>query len=154
MLTGEILPGYAMQHGSRRCAQAVFEYLFGIRTGDGMQCIETHAEFPICNKCPNAFEIEQPFQCVRVMGDRIDDINGHSGQGLPAGRIDVDAGCCIQYQIAVDVEAALINGVGQRFRRLAAVGDVELDAEITFRAAGVVAGSKDEAASGSHMGDH
>jgi hypothetical protein len=55
--------------------------------------------------------------------------------------------------VAVDGLGAREHGVGDRLRRRAAGVDVELDAEVLVRPAGVVAGGQDDAALGLVLAD-
>ncbi len=61
---------------------------------------------------------------------------------------------CIEDAIAGDGLAPGVDRLGHRFGGGAAVAAVELDAEVFLRAAGVVAGGKDDAAEGLVFADH
>ena len=71
----------------------------------------------------------------------------HAADILAADAIEIDVGN-IGDLVAVDDLGALVDGVGDLFRRRAAIADIVLDAEVFGRAAGIVAGRQHDAAEG------
>ena len=134
----EIRQGRSIDHRAGGRPQPGFQNLAGVGPGHGAHRIKAHPE-ATGEHGADRRKIEQCFHQRRVIRDGIDHIHDHLAQGAapdPA-QIHVLRGLDA---VLFQRRCAVIHGLRDRFRRGAAVGHVELQAEIPGRAAGVVAG--------------
>ena len=153
MATAKIGQRRAVDHGTGRCAQTIFQNCLGVGAVDGVHGVEAHAEFRALQEVGDALEIEQRFEQFGVVGHRVDDLDDHSPQlgFAQTGQIDVLG---VEDTVLADFLRALVQRVGESLVGRAAVAEVVLDAEVVIRPAGVVAGREDDAAEGRALADH
>ena len=125
----------------------------GVGAGNRMHGIEAHGEQAGVEQCVDLIEIEQIFHEVRVVRYGIDDFHLHvfnpeRSEGLQRKIARLGD------MIRMNLTAALIDGLGDLFRRRPAVAGVVFDSEVALRAAGIVAGGQDDAAEGPGPADN
>ena len=125
----------------------------GIRAGDGVHRVEGQAE-AAGEQGAQRVEVEQLAHQRGVVGHRVDHLDRHRAELLRADAAEVDVGRVERCRIRRSAQCLRVDRVGDLLRRRAAVGGVELDAEVAVRAAGVVAGRQDQAAEGAVLADH
>ncbi len=96
---------------------------------------------PLANIARMRVEIEQRLHQRGIVGDRVDDLDGHVARLLRADAAEVDVGRVLD-QIAVEHLGPREHRIGDLLRRRAAIADIVLDAEIAVRPAGIVAGRR------------
>ena len=110
-------------------------------------------KLPVAEQRADAVEIEQVFHQGGVVRHRVDNLDAGVAERHAFEGIEVDV-LCAEDAVAGDLAGARENGLGDTLRCRAAVGGVELDAEVLVGAAGVVAGREDDAAVGPVFADH
>src|SRR3546814_1424096 len=103
--------------------------------------LEAEAEIGPSQQGGDRVEIEQALQQVGIIGDRIDHRHLQGAEGCLADAVEIDFDA-VADQVAVDALGAGINRLGEGLRCRPAIGDIELDAEIAARAAGIGAGGQ------------
>ena len=151
VVAAEVGLGLAVADGAGGRAQAVLEDLGGVGAGDGVHGVEGHGEAALEHRADRG-EVEQRLHQLGVVGDRVDDLDGHAAEVAGADRVEVDVGG-VEDAVFGDGFRAGVDRLGDLLRRRAAVADVVLDAEVLGRAAGVVAGREDDAAEGAVLAD-
>ena len=146
MAATEIGQRDAVEHGFRWRAEASDEDVPGVRAGDGVQGIESEAEVA-ADEIAKPVEVEELFHQAGIVGDWIDDLDGHIAGVHLAEPVQV-RDCNICDEIAAEAAARGENAFGETLRRLAAVGHVEFDPEVSVRSARIVAGGQQESALG------
>ena len=149
----EVLEGFPVDDGPRLGAEAPLEYALGIGAGDGVHGVEPHSEQAGVEQAVDRVEVEQRLHELRVVVDRVDHVHRHRAEAGAADGVEVDA-APLDREVTVDHEGALVDRLGHLLRGGAAVGDVELDAEVLVRPARVVAGREDQAALGAVLANH
>ncbi len=151
VVAAEVGQGGAVADGARRRAEAVLEDLGGVGAGDGGHGVEGHAE-AAGEHGADGGEVEERLHQLGVVGDGVDDLDGHVAELLGADLVEVEVGG-VEDLVLVDLLGALVDRLGDPLGGGAAVADVVLDAEVFLRAAGVVAGGEDDAAVGAVLAD-
>ena len=123
--------GRAVADGARRGAEAVLEDLGGVGAGDGGHGVEGHAE-AAGEHGADGGEVEEGLHQLGVVGDGVDDLDGHVAELLGADPVEVEVGG-VEDAVFVDLLGALVDRLGDPLGGGAAVADVVLDAEV-FRA--------------------
>ncbi len=100
----------------------------------------------------NALEIEQLFHQGGVVRHGIDDLHAGVPQRQVTDGIEVDV-FSVECPVFADLPSAREDGLGDTLRGRAAIGRVELDAEVRVRAARIVAGGENDAAVGPVLAD-
>ena len=144
VMPAEIRQRLAVDDRPRRRAETALQNLLGVGPGDGAHCVEAHSE-PISQPRADALEIEEQFHERCIVGDRIDDFDRHRTDCLHADPLEVDLPGP-HASVFAESAAFLKDSLGDVGRRRPAVRDIVLYAEVTFRAAGIVAGGEDDAA--------
>ena len=144
VVTAEILQRSAVAHRSFRETEAVFENFGGVGPGHRVHRVERHRQ-PVRDRLANGGEVEQAFHQACIIGDRIDDLDGHVPDRGRADRVEIDV-VGINCHPAIDRLRAGVNRVGHSFGGRAAIGDIVLDPEIAVGTAGIVARGQDQAA--------
>ena len=150
--TAKIQQGLGVDHRTRRRAQPPLQNFLGIRPGYRVHRIKTHAK-TIMEALAQLVKIKQAFHQLGIIIDRIDDFHGHRAQLLCAVVIEINSGCC-ECVIALNLLAALINGVGNLFRRRSAITDVVFDTEVFIRPARIMTGREDKSAERTVFANH
>ncbi len=84
MAATEILLGDAVDHGARFRPEDTLQDMFGVGTGDRVHGIEAHVEHTGIEQLMNPFEVEQFVHQLRIVFDRIDDVDpGVAERHLP-----------------------------------------------------------------------
>ena len=151
VVAAEVGQGRAVADGARGGAEAVLEDLGGVGAGDGGHGVEGHAE-AAGEHGADGGEVEERLHQLGVVGDGVDDLDGHVAELLGAEPVEVEVGG-VEDLVFVDLLGALVDRLGDALGGGAAVADVVLDAEVLVRAAGVVAGGEDDAAVGAVLAD-
>ena len=150
-MAAEIGQRRAVDHGPRLRAELALEDRMGVRAGDGVHGVETHAKAGGDQRFDRV-EVEQRLHQRQVLRHRIDDLDGRAFQRRAAQPVDVDVGRVGDF-VGVDRLGAGEDRVGDLFGRGAAGADVVLDAEVAFRPARIVARRQDDPAEGADMAD-
>ena len=143
----KIFLGNPVYYGANACRKSFYEDLPGIGTGDSMHGVEAHGEDPGGKERFYFSEIKQLFHQIGVIADRINHINLHCSQmaGVVPVKVNIPG---LGNSVPFKFLARFIHCIGKRGRSRAAIGNIELDAEISIRSARVVAGRQHYAASG------
>ena len=151
MAAAKILQGRAIAHRAGGSAQQSFEEPFGIGAGDRMHGIEGDREIA-AQQIGNLIEIKQALHQGDVVVDPINHLYLHAADLVAARALEAD-GRCFANAIALQVQAAGVDRIGERFGRGAAVGAIHFDAEVALGASRVVAGRENNSADGAVLAD-
>ena len=144
VLSAEIFERRAVDDRVCGRAQTLFQYVPGVRAGDGVHRIERHAEAAGEERAQSS-EVKQLFHHRRVVGERTNKDDFGVADFNAALGVEVYIGV-IERAVFCDRERLLVDALGYGFGRGPAVADVVLDAEVFVYTAGVVAGGENEAA--------
>ena len=128
VVAAEIGQRRAVDHGAGGGAKRALEDRLGIGSGHRAHGVEAHGEARR-EKTADRVEVEQGLHQRLIVGDRIDHLDGHVLQLRDADAVEIDVGR-IRHQDAVDDPGPGEDRLGHLLRRRAAIGDVELDAEV------------------------
>ena len=147
MVVAEVRQRRAVDHGALRRAQLAFQDGGGIGSGDGAHGVETQSEAG-GEEGADTVEIDEIAHHRDIVGDGVDDLHHHAGEGRRVPSVSIDGGGLLDDGVGGDGLGRLEDGVGDRLGGGAAVRDVELQAEVLVGAAGIVRGGEHEAAEG------
>ena len=151
MAAAEILQGDAVAHAASRRPEQPLQQSLGVGAGDGMHRIKGD-RVVAPQQIADLIEVEQLLHQGDVVVDPIDHLHLQRADGLLAGLVEGEAHIPPD-AVAIELLAAGVDRVGERFRGRAAIGSVHLHAEIAVGPAGVVAGGQDDAGGGLVLAD-
>ena len=148
----EVLTRLGVDHRARRRTQLAFQQGAGVGPAHRPHGVQAQAEAR-SQQAPDGVEIKQAAHQVGVVSYRVNYLHRHALQRQDVQGIQRQVGAVAGVD-GLQLQASLVDGLGQRLGRRAAVGHVVLDAEVALRAAGVVAGRQHDAAAGAMAADH
>ena len=146
MHTAEIRQRHAVHHTAAFGPQPIFKDFNRIGPGDRAHRIKPQPE-PTRDMVANGVKVEQALHQIRVIRDRVNNIDHHVTQTRLPNRRQVDI-MRFQHSIFGNGLRGFVNPVGDRLGRGPTICGVVFHAEIFVRAAGVVAGRHDDPAIG------
>ena len=152
MVAAEIGQRIGIDRCARRGPEPPLENLPRIGPGYRVHRIEAEPE-TAAEQVAQPVEVENPLHQRGVVGDRIDDFDGHVAEPRRADAVERQVGR-LDRAIGGDALRAAVDCLGHALGRWAAIGDIVLDAEIAVGAAGIVAGRQHDAAERAAAPDH
>ena len=151
MVAAEVWQRRSVDDRALRRPQHALENGMRVGAGDGVHAVEADPE-PGGEQRADGVEIEQRRHQLSILRDRIDDLDRRVFEPDFAEPIDVDVGRVRNFVGAYRLAAGK-DFVGDLLRGRSAGADVVFDAEVTLRAARIVARRQDDPAEGAEMAD-